>query len=65
MKLEQIISSSVGYTINHKRAKQRSDKKSTKFVVPQEGGYADWLGIYMKKLNEQLFKFQGLVLPIH
>jgi integrase len=61
LKLEQIIRSSVGYTITHKRAKQRSDKKSTKFVVPQEGGYADRLGIYMKKLNEQLFKFQGQV----
>ncbi len=61
LKLEQIIRSSVGYTITHKRAKQRSDKKSTKFVVPQEGGYADRLGIYMKKLNEQLFNFHGQV----
>jgi hypothetical protein len=61
LKLEQIVRSSVGYTITHSRLKQKSDKKSTKFVVPQEGGYADRLGIYMKKLNEQLFKFEGRV----
>jgi hypothetical protein len=37
LKLEQIIRHADGYTITHSRAKQRSDKKSTKSVVPQEG----------------------------
>jgi integrase len=61
LKLEQIIRSPVGYTITHKRSKQRDDKLFTKFVVPQEGGYADRLSIYLKKVNEQLSKFQGRV----
>jgi hypothetical protein len=38
LKLEQIIRHADGYTITHKRAKQRSDKKFTKFLVPQDGG---------------------------
>jgi hypothetical protein len=37
LKLEQIIRHADGYTITHSRAKQRGDKKATKFVVPQEG----------------------------
>jgi len=61
LKLEQIIRSPVGYTITHMRAKQRDDKLFTKFVVPQEGGYAERLSIYLKKVNEQLSKFQGRV----
>jgi hypothetical protein len=59
--LEKIIRSPEGYIITHNRAKQRSDKLSSKFVVPQEGGYADRLAIYLKKVNEQLSMFQGRV----
>jgi len=61
LQLEKIIRSSVGYTITHSRAKQRSDKMFTKFLVPQEGGYADRLAVYLKKVNEQLSIFQGRV----
>jgi hypothetical protein len=59
LKLEMIIRSSVGYTITHTRAKQRSDKMSTKFLVPEEGGYASQLAIYLTKVNSQLNIFQG------
>jgi hypothetical protein len=61
LKLEQIIRNADGYTITHKRAKQRSDKKFTKFVVPQEGGYADRLSIYLTKINKQLDQYKGRV----
>ena len=33
LKLEKIVRSPVGYTITHMRAKQRSDKTFSKFVV--------------------------------
>jgi len=59
--LEKIVRGPAGFTITHKRCKQRSDDLSTKFVVPEEGGYAARLGIYIKKLNDELQKFQGRV----
>jgi hypothetical protein len=43
------------------RSKQRNDKIFTKFVVPQDGGYSDRLAVYIKKLNDELHKFQGRV----
>ena len=43
--LEKIIRGPEGFTITHTRAKQRSDKRSTKFLVPQLGGYADLLAV--------------------
>jgi len=61
LKLEQIIRSSVGYTITHKRCKQRSDDLFTKFVVPEDGGFAEKLSIYLTKINMQLDKFAGRV----
>jgi len=57
--LEQIIRGPAGYTITHMRCKQRNDKIFTKFVVPEDGGYADRLAVYIKKLNDQLQNFQG------
>ncbi len=59
LKLEQIIRSEEGYTIT--RAKQRTDKTSTKFLVPEVGGYTSQLADYLKKVNNQLDKFQGRV----
>jgi hypothetical protein len=38
LKLVQIIRHADGYTITNRRAKQGIEKKSTKFVEPQEGG---------------------------
>jgi hypothetical protein len=61
LQLEKIIRGPAGYTITHKRCKQRTDSTFTKFVVPEEGGYADRLAIYIKKLNDELQKFQGRV----
>ncbi len=61
LKLEQIIRSADGYTITHTRAKQRTDKMSTKFLVPEVGGYAGQLAVYLNNVNSQLDKFQGRV----
>jgi integrase len=61
LKLEQMIRSKKGYTIIHTRAKQRTDKMSTKFLVPEERGYTKRLTIYLNKVNNQLSKFQGRV----
>ena len=59
--LEKIIGGPEGFTINHTRAKQRSDKMSTKFVVPQEGGYADLLASYLDLVKDQLYQYSGRV----
>ena len=61
LKLEKIVRSPVGYTISHMRAKQRTDKVFTNFVVPEEGGYAQRLSIYLTKVNTQLNKYAGRV----
>jgi integrase len=61
LKLEQITRGPDGYTITHTRAKQRSDKMATKYLVPQTGGYATQLANYINKVNSQLEKFQGRV----
>jgi hypothetical protein len=51
LKLKQMIRSKEGYTITHIRAKQRTDKMLTKFLVPEEGGYAKRLAIYLNKVK--------------
>jgi len=61
LELEKMIRGSDGFNITHTRAKQRSDKKSTKFLVPQEGGYADLLAVYLDKVKNQLNKYKGKV----
>jgi hypothetical protein len=61
LELEKIVRGPAGFTITHMRCKQRTDATFTKFVVPEEGGYAARLGIYIKKLNDELQKFQGRV----
>lgn len=59
--LEKIIRGPEGFTITHTRAKQRSDKMSTKFLVPQEGGYADLLASYLDLVKNQLYQYSGRV----
>ena len=61
LELEKINRGPEGYTITHSRAKQRSDKMNTKFVVPQEGGFADILAIYLEKVKTRLGKYTGKV----
>ncbi len=34
---------------------------TTKFLVPEVGGYASQLAVYLNKVNYQLVKFQGRV----
>ena len=60
--LEKIQRGKEGYTITHRRVKQRrSDKLESRFVVPEEGGYAAKLALYLFKVNNQLKKYQGRV----
>jgi len=61
LELEKIVRGPEGFTITHSRAKQRSDKMSTKFLVPQVGGYADILSAYLEKVKNQLDKHKGKV----
>ena len=51
LQLEKITRGADGFTVTHTRAKQRSDKTSTKFLVPQVGGYADQLANYLDKVS--------------
>ena len=57
--LEQIVRGPDGFTITHTRAKQRSDKVTTKFMVV--GVYAHVLAMYLDKVNNQLEKYKGRV----
>ena len=61
LELEKINRGPEGYTITHCRAMQRSDKLNTKFLVPQEGGSADILAIYLEKVKVKLEKYTGKV----
>jgi hypothetical protein len=48
------------YFITHFRVKQRrSDKLESRSLVPEEGGYAAQLALYLGKVNNQLKKYQG------
>jgi L-2-hydroxyglutarate oxidase LhgO len=42
-KVEKIVGSKEGYTITHTQAKQSADMVSTKYLVPEKGGYAKQL----------------------
>ena len=46
--LEKIQRGKEGFFITHTRAKQRrSDKLDSRFVVPEEGGFAAQLALYL------------------
>ena len=57
--LEKIIRGSDGFTITHTRAKQRSDTTSTKFLVPEEGGFANMLAVYLDKVKTSWISTRG------
>jgi hypothetical protein len=50
--LKKIQRGKEGYIITHNRVKRRrSDKLETRFVVPETGGYAAQLALYLFKVN--------------
>lgn len=59
LKMEQFTWGPDGYTITHTRAKQRSDKMSTKFLVPVAGGFASKLDTYINRVKDQMEIFHG------
>jgi len=60
--LEKIQRSKEGYFITHSRVKQRrSDKLESRFLVPEAGGFAAQLALYLFKVNNQLKNYQGRV----
>jgi hypothetical protein len=61
LELEKIQRSKEGYIITHNRVKQRSDKLESRFIVPETGGYAAQLALYLFKVNNQLKLYQGRV----
>jgi hypothetical protein len=58
--LEKIHKTQEGYFITHSRVKQRSRLES-RFLVPDAGGFAAQLGLYLFKVKNQLKKCQGRV----
>jgi len=46
-----------GYTITHTQTKQSADMVSTKYLVPEKGGFAKQLAIYINKVKNQLDMF--------
>ncbi len=61
LELEKIQRSKEGYIITHNRVKQQSDKLESRFIVPETGGYAAQLALYLFKVNNQLKLYQGRV----
>ena len=64
LKLEKLSSSPDGVYVTHQRAKQRSDKKETKFLVPrsktvEDNDYAGILESYLRAIREDLGKYSG------
>jgi hypothetical protein len=60
--LEKIHKTQEGYFITHSRVKQRSSEKlESRFLVPDAGGFAAQLGLYLFKVNNQLKMCQGRV----
>ena len=57
--LEKMVRSSDGYKVTHSSCKQRSDQRDTAFLVPENGGFAARLGVYLAKVNSDLSKFSG------
>ena len=51
LQLEKVFSCSSGVEITHSRAKQRSDARETKFLVPRSHSGANYAGV----LEEYLF----------
>jgi hypothetical protein len=45
--------------MSHTRAKQRSDKLSIKFLVPEAGGFASRLATYINQVKGQIEIFHG------
>ncbi len=61
LELEKISRGPEGYTITHSGAKQRSVKMNTKFLLPQEGGFAAILAIYLEKVKMKQEIYTGKV----
>jgi hypothetical protein len=57
----QDIRNNDGFKITHSRKKQRSDQQESVFIVPAAGGFADWLAIYLDKVNFELNTYTGRV----
>ncbi len=60
--MDLVLRGKEGYIVMHNRAKQRrSDKLESRFVVPETGGYAAQLALFLFKMNNQLMKYQSVV----
>ena len=64
LKLEKFCSTSEGVSITHSRAKQRSDKRDSKFLIPRSGetNFAEIVEMYIGAVKSDLGKFSGRVL---
>ena len=62
LELQKVRSDEKGVYITHSRAKQRTDKKSTVFLVPRTKGHVNFAGVleqYVDTIKTDLGKFTG------
>ena len=59
--LEDFVVTKDGIEVTHSRSKQRSDCKSTKFLIPRTSSYADIVESYLERVREDLGKRTGRV----
>ena len=57
--LEKMVRNRDGYKVTPSPCKQRSDQWESAFLVPENGGFAASLGVYLAKVNTDLSKFSG------
>ena len=64
LEIEKLRSNADGIYVTHTRSKQRSDKRSSVFLVPRakdvnEIDYAKTVDLYISSIKDQLGKFKG------
>ena len=66
--LEKFTSSPDGVYVVHNRAKQRSDKQSSRFLIPRGSGSMDYAALvesYLSQIKDDLGKFTGKSFVYH
>ena len=64
LQVEMCESTPEGVFVTHKRSKQRSDKRNSKFLVPRKNknSCADVLDLYLRTIKDKLGKYTGRLL---
>jgi len=68
LELEKFTTSPEGVYVVHRRAKQRSDKQSSRFLIPRGSGSTDYAAIvemYLSQIKDDLGKYSGKSFVYH